>query len=160
MTSKQAEKVLTYVAQHSPKKFAAVIKDRNMQLLHLLNVSQEDKVYVGCPHCHFDGRYRCDGCLWVEAMKAARAAARAAGETWLACTHVPFNGVALRDVSKDSNDVRVSYGHDYAKITLRDSNEVQRDECRRFLEGHIEWASRDDWGSKYKERTTHAEEKS
>lgn len=151
MTPKQVKKILTYVARHSPKEFATTIKDRNERLLRLLNNRTGGKITVGCPHCRLASKdlYGCRGCLWVVAIKAARVAS-AGRYTWLACIHVPFNGVTLIDVGPDLRKVRVLYNCKDAAVVFVRPNKKEEDECRRFLKGHIEWASRSDWGREYK----------
>lgn len=134
--------VLRALAEISPPEYAEQIRIRNQWALDALNdmvrsgVSNRRLKGFGCPHCSAG----CMTCLWTAVT----------GSNHYSCTTVYFGGCALQDVAHVDRSAYVSYESGYVTVGVRcPLNTVQVEECRRFLEAHIEWANKDYWGQRY-----------
>lgn len=155
---------LITLAKISPKEYALKIKERNLFLINNLKMYEQyigttipygfDTVYgtFGCPHCNND----CPDCLWTKALNRVNRFNDGA------CFDVPFG-------SKDSlysstlEEIELHYGYalrimywnnsEYIEIISHNNILTQShyDKCMSFLQGHIEWAELDCWGSEYVE---------
>ena len=158
------EEVLEYVKEHSPKDYAAQIKERCEAVIkkieELLDTPEdqiEDVVEVdfGCPHCNRDN---CSDCLWTEAGKAHdlyfHGMVNEGEDIEIVdeyCTGIAFKGVTWRDVQSfvtlkpDRVDIQTGYaGNRYVHLDC--GSKIFKDAIK-FLEGHIEWAEEDGWGN-------------
>src|SRR3990167_7125317 len=151
MTYQESETLKAYVAQHSPLAYACTIRDRNSQLLAILQhtLTQNTKgttvVPIGCPHCIRTDYFRCAQCIWCHNSTK-----------YMVCCDVQFNRTALAQVNSGSC-ISISYSHNTASVNVLQIPKTmtqlvawrsEYDNCRRFLEGHIKWSHRKDWGSK------------
>ena len=158
-------KVLIEIAKRSPKHYAEQIKQRNEKLLkhleflykkHKKNSNEEwgkITVYKGCPHCN--PNYQCHSCFWREVRKVSM------NSKHFACCTAKFNGVTLLDTcnflkGKARYGFTLQYGWSDAAVKVTSCTSAQYEKsyqrCKKFLEGHIEWAELDCWGEKCKEK--------
>ena len=153
------------VARRSPKNFATIIRERNEELLVLLEQVYKkvmleydsnkecefnicESVKIGCPHC---GKvYPCSNCIWTDACVE-----KGEMDRNYSCCMVNFNNVAYRSLQNfRGRGFYVSYGHAKASVgfnwfkTNRKTAEAAYKRCKKFLEGHIEWADSPLWGEK------------
>jgi len=162
-------KILKWVAERSPKEYAATIFERNMVLLGKLNElyqgykkgwkdSHNFTVDIECPHCNKGFNCFSEECLWSLALSSKKS---------FVCCSVKFRGKNYHEVSDydciDSSNCFffISYSHANAGISFRcpgpDSSFKKKDidreyhACKDFLKGHIEWAKKPYWGTKYTE---------
>jgi len=152
------------------KEQAHQIRSRNISLLEILNyfedmIYEDDykdldlwshdgfndvyrRIEKGCPHCQ-EARYKngkpmnCKECAWTQGYR----------NDIYACTEQSFNGVSYRSMESYSF-VSIIYGCSNAKISIGrysfirsglddEEKEMLMEEvenCRKFLNGHIEWA--------------------
>lgn len=156
-------KLLIKIAKRSPKEYADKILERNETLLEILEgwynkyLQEELQNYVwesvslGCPHCG-EG-YPCESCIWTEVVPSKQQE----DDGRFACCHVEFNGHTLEYVAnvRDAGFEAV-YSHTgatlhyYGPASKKDAKKTY-ERCKKFLEGHIEWAKLDCWGEEYKE---------
>lgn len=147
---------------YATKKQARTIKRRNTNLLKFLDslpTTLEDcKKYVkagyyssniGCPHCDYNydiWMHYCNTCKWKQYPSTHKRAQ---------CCYATFGGICLNDIQSYSQ-VTVSYSHNDEKIDvyflnigIYNSKNLPRDfkvylkqlkNCKRFCQGHIEWA--------------------
>ena len=145
MNQKTANKILRYVAEHSPKSFAKRIKKRNEKLLVNLkkNIPVIVIVPIGCPHCTCE----CSECLWTEAAYD-EVFKRPLGLQDSICCEIPFNGITY------ANQKYVIYSRDHAEIFCdcydegKNIKNLPYQDSIKFLEGHIAWAKQKYWGRK------------
>jgi hypothetical protein len=132
--------LLRWVAEHSPKYYAAKIRRRNVGLLRALDKHAWGySSKFGCPHCGM-----CCACIWTEGHVALRRRIRQAGQKWL-CLDVLFGGIALNDT------VVIHYGSSQEALISGEGyipTLVEIAEARRFLKAHIAWAKKPYWERK------------
>jgi len=165
-------KVLIKIAKKSPKEYAAKILKRNEELLKLLEelkseydenmeegvpvYSNTHRIEKGCPHCNIS--YICKGCIWSE-NRSDKTSPHSS------CCAVKFNGVNYNDVEHGyrTNVLGFSIGYAYCWASVEfddncvtdfseaDQEKIQTtyEKCKKFLEGHIEWAKLDCWGEEF-----------
>jgi len=163
-------KTLIELSKISPKGYAKRILKRNESLMKRLMLLKPylgktfgdvpDKVIrnvlkttsYGCPHCS----KVCDSCLY---SKAIHNVARKNKEE-RACCYVKFNNIILDNFSYNKCNISIGYWSSKESILLDNSDNIEyiypstlirtKDwkKCRLFLQGHIDWAKMDCWGSR------------
>ena len=161
LTEAESRYIRGYVARHSPKHWAIIVRERFTWALNQINnnvksirqmnfIAYENMI---CPHCY--GPRECEwksghpDCLYVKAARNAGIRENCA----IACIAVAFNGVNCHDqnlisLNRYSIAVETMFMDKYAKQEAID--DIIRD-ARRFCKGHIEWSNRKDWGKCYQE---------
>jgi hypothetical protein len=165
------EKVLRYIAAHSPKTWAKAIRNRFETVLADLEKCKEEVIRMcsvdpdsaigisysvdrdyrlGCPHCSdFQCEQPNNKCLYTKAFKLYDMEQ----EADYPCADAKFGGYCLGEI--DSGSVRIVLSAKgiewYCTIRLYNTlNEVLKDFDRviSFCLGHIEWTKDPTWGTK------------
>jgi len=146
------ENILKTVAECSPAHYAETIRCRNQELLKQLNNALDHDltgvfdVPLRCPHCTYskDYGFMCGDCLWsIRNPKIS-----------MQCIYVKFNGISLATFC-DHLYIRVTYTHSFASIKVCKRPDNKDDQIcfdkevevtKRFLQGHIDWTNKYEWG--------------
>jgi hypothetical protein len=123
------------------KKQAETIRWRNQTLLKLLDklisgewtyASSSNRTDIGCPHCHLYHQ-GCAPCAWNLLNEKT---------TDPPCLYQTFGTLSLTTISDSNRTIEIVYGSTTEWIRCEEGFEdIEAQECRTFLLGHIEWSN-------------------